>query len=436
MSQTRSENSPSDKGYQIVQIGPEKLEIPEEWTVTTVNDVASRFISGGTPDSDNENFWGGEIPWTTSAVVKGPYFEGQKDFITQEGLDNSSATLVPEGSILFGTRVSVANVGRTKKEIAISQDLTGIVLDEERIDPDFATWYLLYNQSKISDRYGQGSTIQGIITADLKSLQLLSPPLAEQRRIADILSTVDEQIQNVDETIQKTYQLRDGIIQDFFNSGLDNSEVKELRVGAKKKYVPNHWDVRRLEEVSTVKRGASPRPISDERYFGGDVGWVRISDITRSDKYLKQTSDYLSEEGVSESVLVQNNTVLLSISATIGKPAILQTDACIHDGIVAFRDLSEEVDPEYLYYALLEMKERLKSQNQRAAGHQTNVNSTVVKRSKILLPPIEEQQTIKNVLGKVDEKILREKKEKESLKQLRRGLMQDLLTGKIRVNTD
>lgn len=257
MSQIQPENEAPRKGYHLVQLGPEQLEIPEEWTVAALEDIAVRFISGGTPDSDTDEYWNGEIPWTTCAVVEGPQFSGQKDFITEKGLNSSSASLVPEGSILFGTRVNVANVGRTTRDIAISQDLTGIVINEERADPDFVTWYLLFNQAKIRSRYSQGSTIQGMITSDLKSLPILLPPLPEQHRIVDILSTVNKQIQQTEKTLHEKQELRKGLVSELIRDGLDSHDTTTKRIGPKEYSVADGWELHEVHELSTEEKRQS-----------------------------------------------------------------------------------------------------------------------------------------------------------------------------------
>jgi len=205
-----------------------------------------------------------------------------------------------------------------------------------------------------------------------------------------------------------------------------NNELRKVQLGPKTRTVPVSWDIVQLEDISEVKRGASPRPIGDSKYFGGDVGWVRISDISNTGKYLTETEEYLSNEGVNESVRVYPGQVLLSISASVGKPVILDIDACIHDGLVAFRNLVESIDRGYLYYALIDLKPRLLAKGQ--TGTQSNVNSTLVKRSKIPLPPLHEQHRIADILSTVDESIKQTNDIIEKATEIRKGVLNDLLT--------
>jgi type I restriction enzyme S subunit len=100
-----------------------------------------------------------------------------------------------------------------------------------------------------------------------------------------------------------------------------------------------------------IRRGASPRPIGDPMYFGGTVGWVKISDVTSAKKYLRKTAQYVSPLGESLSVRVDCGDLIMSICATVGRPVIVDMPACIHDGFVQFYDVHND-DKEYMYYLL------------------------------------------------------------------------------------
>ncbi len=197
--------------------------------------------------------------------------------------------------------------------------------------------------------------------------------------------------------------------------------------------IPEEWEVVELGEVADVKRGASPRPIDDPIYFS-EVGraWIRILDVTTSNKYLKKTTQYLSPIGEQKSVKVEPNELIMSICATIGKPIIVKIPACIHDGFVALKNLSSQVDIEYLFYYLSFNEKNIQEMGQ--IGTQRNLNSNLVSCFKLLLPPLPEQKRIASILSQIDEVIEKEQKYKEKLERIKRGLMEDLLTGKVRVN--
>jgi len=182
---------------------------------------------------------------------------------------------------------------------------------------------------------------------------------------------------------------------------------------------------KKISDFSKVRRGASPRPIDDPRYFGGDVGWVRIADVTASKKYLKRTTQYVSELGEKNSVRVDKGDLIMSICGTIGRPVIIDIPACIHDGFVQLYDIKDS-DTEFLYYSLQFSEEALKSQGQ--SGTQTNLNTSIVSDLEIFHPSYEEQTRIADVLSHIDQAI--EQADAVIVKQqrIKAGLMQDLLT--------
>ena len=113
--------------------------------------------------------------------------------------------------------------------------------------------------------------------------------------------------------------------------------------------VPSDWDVVKIKHLSSVKRGASPRPIDDPKFFDdyGDYAWVRIADVSASDMYLLNTTQTMSALGSSLSVKLEPNELFLSIAGTVGKPCINKIKACIHDGFVYFPDL--KIPNKYLF---------------------------------------------------------------------------------------
>lgn len=201
------------------------------------------------------------------------------------------------------------------------------------------------------------------------------------------------------------------------------TKLKETPIGR----IPQNWRAVLINEISEVRRGASPRPINDPKYFSDKGrGWVRISDVTESYKHLRKTSQYLSELGEAKSVKVNPGDLIMSICATVGRPIIVDMEACIHDGFVVFRNLSEDVDVEFLFYILQKYERKFASKRQ--TGTQGNLNTNLVGNTLIPLPPVEEQRAIVRVLGVVDSAIELVDWVIAKTERLKKGLMQTLLT--------
>lgn len=159
--------------------------------------------------------------------------------------------------------------------------------------------------------------------------------------------------------------------------------------------IPDHWQILPIKRFTLIKRGASPRPIDDEKYFDddGEYAWVRIADVTANKHYLKETTQRLSDLGKSYSVPLESGQLFLSIAGSVGKPMISKIKCCIHDGFVYFQGLTQE--PEFLYYIFESAQPYL---GLGKLGTQLNLNTDTVGGINIGLPPIDEQQTIAQFL--------------------------------------
>ncbi|WP_187850131.1 restriction endonuclease subunit S [Helicobacter pylori] len=164
---------------------------------------------------------------------------------------------------------------------------------------------------------------------------------------------------------------------------------------------PSNWQRVRLGDIAEIKRGASPRPIENPKWFctNSNVGWVRISDISKNSRFLYKTAQKLSKKGIEKSRFVKQNSLIMSMCATIGKPIITKIDTCIHDGFVVFEN--PKIDLNYLYYFLCYIeKEWLESGQQ---GSQVNLNVDLIKNKEVFCPKdLNEQIAIANILSTLD----------------------------------
>lgn len=155
--------------------------------------------------------------------------------------------------------------------------------------------------------------------------------------------------------------------------------------------IPSHWELIAFSRMCRPTRGQSPRPIDDSKYWDntGEFGWVRISDVTRSGKYLTQTRDYLTPLGKSKSLALEPDELIISIAATVGVPCITKMKCCIHDGFVHFTGLDMNLD---YVYNLLTIPHIFSKFGKK--GTQTNINSEIIGTLKIPVPPLRQQEEI------------------------------------------
>lgn len=189
----------------------------------------------------------------------------------------------------------------------------------------------------------------------------------------------------------------------------------------------SNWQISSIKNVANIYRGASPRPISDPIWFDdkGGIGWVRISDVSKADKYLSNTTQSLSPQGVEKSRLVKSNSVIMSICATVGKPIITTNDVCIHDGFVVFEN--PKIDKEYLFYYLQLIEKNWTKYGQ--TGSQMNLNTNIVNTEKINFPESKtEQKKIAEILSTWDEAIETNEKLLDVEKQIKSVYVSNIYT--------
>ena len=193
--------------------------------------------------------------------------------------------------------------------------------------------------------------------------------------------------------------------------------------------VPAHWEVISIKWLSPVKRGASPRPIDDPKYFDdeGQFAWVRIADVSACDGVLNETTQRLSELGSSLSVKIAPGELFVSIAGTVGKPCISAIKACIHDGFVYFPTL--EIDPLFLYRVF---EGGVCYGGLGKWGTQLNLNTDTIGSIRVALPPADE---LKNILafldretGKIDELVAEQRRLMALLKEKRQAVISHAVT--------
>lgn len=307
------------------------------------------------------------------------------------------------------------------------------VIPKKSQNPKYYYYYLLnFPWSRLKTN----TTIPSIVGTDVGNVTIRVPKVSLQNIIAYFLdektAQIDSLISSKEKQIQLLEEQRQALISEAVTKGL-NPNVKMKDSGVEWiGEIPEHWEVKKIKHLSQVRRGASPRPIDDPKYYAesGDYSWVRISDVTKSGKYLFNTRDKLSELGVSKSVKRHRGDLFLSIAATVGKACITKIDCCIHDGFVYFDNL--KVEEEYLFY-IFEAGQCYRGLGK--MGTQLNLNTDTVGNITIPVSSRNEIQEIIDYITNKDVEFLNlinaVKRSKEKLKEYRQSLIHEAVTGKI-----
>ncbi len=400
--------------YREVYLGPKKVEIPKDWGANKLSEFAS-FKNGKAvdhSDSENEEF----LIYGSNGPI-GSY----EDYNLEKGL-------------IIGRVGAVGEVHKTEEKAWVSDNAILMEVDEEKADLDFIYDSLSRRNLKVLAT----KTAQPLLNqSTVKTVKLPLPPLPEQRRIAEILSTVDEAIQQTDEIIETSKELKKGLMQDLLTKGIGHNEFKEVRVGPKVWNIPQEWDISNLhpdnELATEVTDGShhSPDQEEGEEYFYATVTNLSEEGIDYASCGKINQEQY--EEMVKGGCKPEKGDVLFSKDGTVGISTVFDDneEVVLLSSIAIIRN-TESINSDFLKFFLSSRKvtDQIKSFKSGTAIRRVVLRD--IKKFSVPVPPLDEQREIAEKISVVDEKIRQEEEYREKLEELKKGLMQDLLTGKVR----
>jgi type I restriction enzyme S subunit len=246
--------------------------------------------------------------------------------------------------------------------------------------------------------------------------------LAEQKKIADCLSSLDALVAAQGRKVEALKAHKKGLMQQLFpreGENLPRLRFPEFRDAGE-------WKETKLEEIGRVIRGSSPRPQGDARYYGGPVPRLMVQDVTRDGKWVTPCIDSLTEEGAQLSRPCPAETLTIVCSGTVGVVSFLAVDACIHDGFLALIDIDESVvTKDFLFHTLSTLREQFEK-GATHGGIFTNLTTAGIKVFKVNSPNTAEQKRIAECLTSLDVQINTESEKLDALKTHKKGLVQQL----------
>jgi type I restriction enzyme S subunit len=245
----------------------------------------------------------------------------------------------------------------------------------------------------------------------------------EQQKIADCLGALDDLIAAEGRSLEALRQHKQGLMQRLFPRPGDT--VPPLRF-PEFADAPE-WEKRLMGELSTIVRGGSPRPI--DGYLTGDtngLNWLKIGDVDEGSKYVTRTEQNVRPEALSKTRVIRPGDFILSNSMSFGRPYISKIETCIHDGWIAVTAIVDDLDHEYLYYAISSEASQTYFENQAAGGGVRNLTTEIVKALPLSLCDQHEQSAIAACLSTLDERIAAQTKRLEALNAHKEGLLQQL----------
>lgn len=323
-----------------------------------------------------------------------------KNWGTTENL-TSSTKAFKAGDILFARRNAyLRRASLVDFDGCCSGDAFVLRENHNKVVPGFMAFF--FNSNAVWDFANEnaaGTMSQRVKWRDLANYEFLLPPKDQQAQLAELLWAMDEVIEREREMLDILSQFKLSYAKDLFlgikRLGNKPAKFKESSLGP----IPQDWTVKKVGAIAKVIRGSSPRPKGDPRYYGGPVPRLMGEDVTRDGKYVTPQIDSLTEEGAKLSRPMKKGTLVMICSGNVGLTTFLNVDCCVHDGFIAFPEISNACDPDFLYYTFNSQLHRL-FQNATHGGVFTNLTTDIIKNFEIVIPPHEEQSFIgKEVSG-------------------------------------
>ena len=372
--------------YDSIFFNVPHLRFPEfsgEWNKCTINDLAT-VVGGGTPDTTVKSYWGGDIQWfTPSEIGKNKYVDFSLRTITRDGLDNSSAKLLPLHTILLSSRATVGECSIASNECTTNQGFQSLIAKQCNID---FLYYLIQTKKKDLIRNACGSTFLEISANEIRKIKVAVPVQNEQEQIAKLLSLIDERIATQNKIIEKLQSLIKGLVDELMTVLLKG-----------KLYPFSSFYIKAGE-------GGTPTTSVIEYYTEGTIPFIKIEDL--SCKYLTNNKDFITELGMQKSSawLIPSKSVIYSNGATIGAISINEYPVCTKQGILGIVP-NTNINVEYLY--LLMSSSYFSKEISRIITEGTMKTAYLkdINHIKCPLPSMAQQKNITNLTSSIEEKL-------------------------------
>jgi type I restriction enzyme S subunit len=397
----------TNQKYRVSEVGM----IPYEWDVKELGDIAY-VIGGGTPSTFNVDYWNGDINWFTPTEIglkKYSYESIRK--ITKKGLENSSARLLPVGSILLTSRAGIGDVSILMKEACTNQGFQSLVA-KEGINSEFL-YYIVSTLKQLLLKNASGSTFLEISPRKVKAILVAFPPtLIEQTAIATALSDTDVLIEGLEKLIAKKQNIKQGTMQELLSG-------KKRLNGYNEK-----WEEKRLGRLVKFQVGF---PFS-ANYFNQKEEGIRLvknRDLKSDDQVFYFDAEYPKE------YLVHNGDILVGMDGDFLLCNWSKGEALLNQRVGRIVKLND-INLTFLYFYL--QKYLTEIQEKTASTTVKHLSHSIIENIVLPLPCVEEQKDISDILSNMTIEIEKINQHLHKYKMIKQGMMQELLTGKIRLS--
>ena len=377
-------------GYKQTEVGI----IPMDWDVKKLTDLVDKFVNGGTPSTQIAEYWNGNIPWITGADILNQKVAVIRRYISKEAVKNSSTNIIEKGNLLLVSRTGVGKLSITPFDIAISQDFTGIYVKSSELDTVYLFRYFDFAQKELKTQ-NQGTSIQGITRETLSSIKIPVPPTkTEQTAIATALNDADALITQLEKLIAKKRAIKQGAMQELLKpkDGWKVFDFKNIfrKLNAKRQQIQTkeYQQSGKYPVIDQGKQKVVAYSDNSSKVFScPNDGLIVFGDHTREIKFV----DY-------DFIVGADGTQLITVN--------------------------KEHSIKFFFYQLL-LKE--------VPNTGYNRHFKFLLEMEFIIPDKIEQTRIAQILSDMDAEIEALENKLNKYKMIKQGMMQNLLTGRIRL---
>lgn len=406
--------------------------IPEKWCWVKLGTI-TEILAGGTPSRADKNYWGKGIPWVKISDMHDKFVFNTEEQITLNGLQNSSAKLLPKGTLLFSIFATIGAISILGIEACTNQAIVGLKLNHN-VETSYIYFalFLLKDNIKLE---GKGVAQKNINQSVLKGINVPIAPLSEQKRIVDKIESLFSRLDEAKDFIQKSLDefedRKAAVLHKAFNGELTESWRKEkLCIKDYGRYL--------LKDCCKMFSGGTPSR-KNKDFYDGNIPWIKTGEINWN--YIVDSEEKISELGLKNSAakIAPKGSILLAMygqGLTRGRAAVLDIEATTNQAVCVMIP-DDKLYNKYLFYYFMANYWHLREKA--VGGNQPNYNSKIIGDFVLYLPSIQEQQEIVRILDNFFEK---EDKSKELLdmidqiEEMKKSILARAFRGQLGTHSD
>lgn len=400
-----------------------------EWKEVRLGDVCTRVCSGGTPKSTNLSYYGGKIPWLNTKEIDFNRIYSTEKTITDSGLNNSSAKWIVPNTVtvaMYGATAGKSCI--VKVPMTTNQACCNLTINDEVADYEFV-YYTLKNDYTTLASLANGGAQQNLNAQIIKDYVLKMPSLADQRRIASILSSLDRKIELNNKINADLEEMAQAIFKNWF---VDFEPFKDGKfVDSELGMIPEGWKVGCLGDMGNIVCGKTPSK-ANSNYYGGDIPFIKIPDM-HGNVFVENSEDRLTEEGSLSQIkkLIPPYSLMVSCIATVGLVSINTKPSHTNQQINTVIPHNKSA-LFYLYQHIKNNEEFLKNMG-RGGTTTLNVNTKSFSNIRLLIPSEIALDQFHGIVEGLFKKIELNMHESRTLSLLRDTLLPRLMSDELEV---